>query len=431
MKYQRTLVHFALIIGLFLITGCSVVSAFSPTETPTQTPLPTSTSTPTVTPTATEIPFYLDATVWDYTLQVPILIYHQFVPDDMNTDATQMRFADFKEELQLFYDNGYSLIPLKGWLEGNFIVPVGRKPLIITLDDLWFGNQIYINEDGTPSLYSGIGILWQFSQEHPDFGFHAALFAINGDKFYPEKQVGDGFQAAENVDFYSKSWHIKLGNTIAWAIQNGIEVYSHTFQHPSEWKFSGVNLTNAEVLDQLKKNDFWLREFLTESGHEDLIPQLDNMIALPEGKWPESESGKKVLLDYTNPEGKPVLAVMEAYNMDAAQLTLSAYADGFDPFHIARITASKYMTQFIVESKDQVPTMMACRLGPMDEAQASNPEVISDAILSAINSQSCPEGVYNVGGSLFLARGGTVTLQKSADEKAALLEPTLTPTLNP
>jgi hypothetical protein len=107
------------------------------------------------------------------------------------------------------------LIPLKDWLEGDFIIPEGRKPLVITLDDLWFGNQIFIRDDGTPSPNSGIGVLWQFSQENPDFGFHAALFAINGDKYYPEREVGDVFYAADNVDFFSKSWHTKLGNTIA------------------------------------------------------------------------------------------------------------------------------------------------------------------------------------------------------------------------
>lgn len=426
MKFHRKMGNLLLLCALLLLTGCSVVSAFSPTETPTQTPLPTQTSTPTMTPTATDIPFYLDATVWDSNLKVPILIYHQFVPDDMNTTATKMRFADFKEELQMFYDNGFSLIPLKGWLEGNFNVPEGRKPLIITLDDLWFGNQIFISDDGIPSESSGIGILWKFSQDHPDFGFHAALFAINGDKYYPEKQVGDDFYAAENIDFYSKSWHIKLGNTIAWSLENGLEVYNHTFTHPRL-----PEISNAEILDQLSKNDYWLRQFLHEANRDDLIPQLDNMIALPEGKWPETESGIKVILDYKSPEDKPLLAVMEAYNMDAPQLTPSFYVDEFDPFHIARITASKYMTQFIIENKDQVPTMMSCRLGPLEEAQASDLEVIRTAIQAAISSQACPEGVYNVNGNLFLARGGEVTLQNSASESTTLVEPTLTPTITP
>ena len=32
--------------------------------------------------------------------------------------------------------------PLEDWLMGNFVVPEGRKPLIITIDDLWRADQI-------------------------------------------------------------------------------------------------------------------------------------------------------------------------------------------------------------------------------------------------------------------------------------------------
>lgn len=394
------------ILSLLFISGCSVVSAFSPTTTPSLTPQPTNTPLPVATPTATDIPFYVDALVWSPDLEIPILIYHQFVPDYMNTDATQMRLSEFREELQAFYDNGFSLIPLKDWLEGDFIIPEGRKPLVITLDDLWFGNQIFIRDDGTPSPNSGIGVLWQFSQENPDFGFHAALFAINGDKYYPEREVGDVFYAADNVDFFSKSWHTKLGNTIAWAMENGLEVYNHTFSHYWNWP----QRSNAEILDELKKNDYWLRQFLTESGNEQLIEQLDNVIALPEGKWPESESGKQVVLNYKNTEGDPLLAVVEAYNMDSAQLTPSRFSDGFDPYKIVRITASKYMVDFIIQNKDAVPTVQKCSIGPLDESQATNPEIIQAGILNAISSSSCPSGVYTVNGIQFIARDGVVTL---------------------
>jgi hypothetical protein len=369
----------------------------------------------------------LDAKVWDEQLQVPIVIYHEFVPNYMNTDATQMRLADFEEELQMFYDNGFSLVSLKGWLEGNMDVPEGRKPLILTIDDVWHGNHLYIQPDGNPSKYSGLGALWYFSQEHPDFGYHASVFAIYGDKYYPEKQIDQIFIAAENIGWDSSSWHIKLGNTIAWALEHNIEVYNHTFLHPYNWP----QLSTTEVQTQLAQNDYWLRQFLHEANRDDLIPQLDNMIALPEGKWPESDSGKNVVLNYKNTEDEPVIAVMEAYNIDAARFTDSAFSKSFDRFHIARITASRYMTQYIVENRELVPTMMVCKLGPLDEALASNIEVMQGAIQAAINSQSCPEGVYNVAGNVFLARGGLVTLIKTQMESTPIIELTVTPTATP
>ena len=200
---------------VLVITGCSVASAFSPTATPSLTPLPTETPTPTVTPTATEIPFYVDAKVYLENLQVPILIYHRFVGDDAleTSTSTKMRYSDFKAQLQSLYDNGYSLVSLQDWMDGTFDVPIGRKPLIITLDDLWFADQLFLEDDGTPSIYSGIGILWAFSQEHPDFGFSAAGFSNMGDKKTADKHVEDYFFISDG-----DVWMDRLGLTMAWPL---------------------------------------------------------------------------------------------------------------------------------------------------------------------------------------------------------------------
>jgi len=44
-------------------------------------PVPTVTSTPTYPATSTPEPYYLEATVWTSEPQVPILVYHRFLPD--------------------------------------------------------------------------------------------------------------------------------------------------------------------------------------------------------------------------------------------------------------------------------------------------------------------------------------------------------------
>ena len=144
-----------------------------------------------------------------------------------------MQLREFRNELQTLYDNNFSLVSLKSWVDGTFNVPPGKKPLIITMDDLWFANQLFIQPDGIPSELSGIGILWKFSQEHPDFGFHVAGFAIMGDKLYAYKQVEDEFFTGDNETWNSKTWKKELGATIAWAIDHGVEVYNHTLLHPN------------------------------------------------------------------------------------------------------------------------------------------------------------------------------------------------------
>lgn len=399
-----------LIVNLFLVqlAGCTYVQSFSPSPTPTATLPPTSTPTltptPTNTPTPTEPPFYVNATYFSGELQVPILIYHQFFPDAYGpTDATRMQLSEFQNELQTFYEEGFSLISLKSWIDGTFVVPAGRKPLVLTIDDGWYGDQLFIEDDGTPSVITGIGLLWKFSQEHPDFGFHVAVFAVMGDHYYSDKQVGDRFLISDGQDWYSSIWRKKLGNTIVWALEHGVEVYNHTLLHPNLGTIS-----NSEIQRQLWENDWVVRDLLDEVGRNDLVPQLDNAIALPEGKWPSTQSGMRVLLNYKNPEKKPVMAIMEAYNLDGAQLTPSFYSQNFNPLAIPRITASPYMTSYIVENKELVPTALECQLGPLQVEQAQDPDVLQGLIQAAVSSGACQEGVYHVEGLLFVAKNGIV-----------------------
>lgn len=399
---------FSLLASLF-ISGCSVVQSFMPTETPTITPTSTPTATPlppTPTPTPTEVPFYVDATVMAGDLQVPILIYHRFIPDYVGpTTSMKMQLSEFENELHALYDNGFSLVSLYDWINGTYTLPVGKRPLIITIDDVWYADSLFLNEDGTPSDLSGLGILYNFYQAHPDFGYHAAVFAINGDKYYAEKQIGDMFVVSDNATWTTPSWRIKLGNTIAWAVEHGIEVYNHTLNHPVL-----TDLPNAQIQEQLAKNDIVVREFLSEAGREDIIPQLKNIIALPEGKWPATQSGKNVILNYKDPEGKPVLAVMEAYNLDAAQFTPSYFTDGFNPYAIPRITASPYFVNFIIENKESIPAAQSCQLGPLKQEQAGDQAVLEQLIHDAIASSQCPDGVYHVSGLIFVARDGLVRI---------------------
>lgn len=396
------------IMAALLLSGCSVLAVFQPTAT--VTPLPTSTPTPlppTPTPTATKIPYYAEATVFSGDLQVPILIYHRFIPDfDGKTTSMKMQYSEFKNELQTLYDAGFSLISLKSWIDGTFIVPEGRKPLIITMDDAWFADQIYINEDGTPSEYSAIGIMWRFANEHPDFGFHAALFAIMGDKYYADVFLT---QQQRFIVSEGNAWKDKLGNTMVWALENGIEVGNHTFLHP---RLSEIK-KDADIYYQLSQNDIYTRTFLERVGRSDLYEKLDNIIALPEGKWPATQSGKDVVLNYIDPEGDPVIAVMEAYNMDAVQFTPSYFSKGFNPFAIPRITASPYFINYIVENKNLIPTASICELGPLDEELANDKATLSKAVEDAVEFGQCPQGVYHVNGFIFYIQDGNLTVHST------------------
>ncbi len=418
---------------ILALTGCSVANAIAPlpkvtvtataTDTPTTTPIPT----PTTTPTPTEIPFYLTATVWTGNLQAPLLLYHEFVPNDVEkSTATKTRLEDFGNQIQKLYDAGFSLVSLQSWLDGSFVVPEGRKPLVITLDDGLFANQLYINADGTPNTDSGLGVLWSFSQSHPDFGFSAAIFMIMGDKYYADVQAGDRFILGEG-----NAWMDKFGQTIAWGIDHGVMPYNHTYQHVE------LDITkNADIVDQLRQNDYALRNFLERVGRSDLVPRLGNMLALPFGIWPATQSGIQILQNYKDPEGRPMQAIFEAYNYAEATWTPSVFSPGYNRFNLPRDTASNAMVDLIVQNKDNFPAAQACQLGPLPESDQANTSVIQTAIENAISTDACPAGVYNVDGNVFVASADKVELFKTKSDPTAAtptttsspILPSITPT---
>lgn len=396
-----------LIAGIML-SGCGVPATPGPTSTPTTLP-PTNTAIPptqTITPSPTEVPFFVEATVWTGEPQVPILIYHRFVPDTEEIiPTTKISFSDFKQQLQQLYDNGFSLIPLTSWLDGTFVVPEGRRPLILTIDDFWSADQVFIDEDGNPSQYSGVGILWRFSKEHPDFGFSVSGFSNMGDKFFADTLLTSEQRFIRNSEDNSTIWRDKLSEAMVWSIENGVEPYNHTYIHVQLDKTSP-----QDIQYQLSDNDRVTRAFLTRVKREDLIPRLGNIIALPFGVWPATYSGVQVLKNYKNPEGLPVAAIMEAYNLGEAQLTPSVFSSNFDRFKIQRITSSDSMIQFIVDHKEEVPAAQVCKVGPIAEEKAADIDALKAGILASINTGVCPEGIYNINGVVFIAKDGSVNL---------------------
>jgi len=177
---------FIWLVAFSFFTACSpqateppvivTVAPASSTPEPSPTPIPA---------TATPEPVFLDATVWETEPRLPILLYHYFVPDSFTgIDPTQIRLGDFRQHLESIYQAGYTLVSIEDWLEGNMSAPAGRKPVAMTWDDVFVPNQLEFDASGNPSPDTGLGVLWQFSQEHPDFGFEVALFANFGDKTY-------------------------------------------------------------------------------------------------------------------------------------------------------------------------------------------------------------------------------------------------------
>jgi len=397
-----------LVLLLSLTLGaCNPVpsQAATPTETrllPTETPTPT--AAPTLTPTVTPVMVQVEATVWTEEPLVPILTLHKFktdgdTPSDFN--GMKLQLEDFRSALQGLYEAGFSLVSLDDWLAGKMVLPVGRRPLVLSMDDLFYTNQILLDENGNPEPDTGIGAIWELSQEHPDFGFHMALFIVLGDKYFPfDPQYGN------EPRYKGRDWETELAQTIAWCIEHDAMVYNHTFKHGY---LGGVPnpISIESFIGQLARNDDYLRQLLTRIGREDLIPQLGNIVALTGGIPPQSNDDWEELEAYQNPEGKPLQAVLGIYSAPADpsywQYLTRPYDPDFDPYDIMRIVANLPNMQYLAENSADFPAAQSCTLY-VEESQQDNDSFLSGQIQATIAAGNCPAGLYVLDGKLFDAR---------------------------
>ncbi len=371
---------------------------------PTRTPVSSPTHEPTVereipTPTAPHT-IVIEATVWDEAPRVPILSFHQFKndeesPSDFNGHKIQLE--DFRAALQALYDQGYSLVSMPAWLDGNLTLPEGRRPLVLTMDDLFYTNQILL-DNGVPNPETGIGVLWDFSKEHPDFGFHLMLFIVLGDKYFPFDP-----QYALAPIFAGRDWEDELAQTIAWCIEHDARVFNHTYLHG----YLGAALhpiSMDEFLNQLWNNDVRLRELLMRIDREDLISGLDNMVALTGGIPPQSDTDWVQLMRYANPEGVLLEAVFHVYPAKTGpaywQYLTGPYDPEYDPMLVPRIVANLPNIQYLVDHSSSFPSAGICHL-EVETDQINTNQHIEGQLSLAIKDGDCPAGLYVVNGHLF------------------------------
>ncbi len=415
----RGLFWLVVILSFFFLAACgsraegsflqtATPAADEPRQTATLQPSPIPTMTPTTKPTFTPtmVPStQVTATVWESDPYIVILTYHQFAADiAKQSTGLKVRFEDFEHQLNQIYDAGFSLVPLEDWLAGRMVVPEGRRPLILSLDDLYFNNQIRLNENGNPRGDTGLGILWHFYQEHPDFGYSAALFVNLGNKLYA------------NPD--DPGWEMELARTIAWGMDHDLMPYNHFYTHPRlDWSDGTTILWEAEM------NDLYLRDLLRMAGREDLIPRLGNILALTYGVWPK-RGDVDTMLSYVNPEGEPVQAVMEIDLISLEKYLFPPYAPDFNRYHLPRHVASPSAVDFLVANAEKFPRAHVCDLGLVPDAVLAQAETLAGFVAEEASLRGCSDGVYVVEGLqegeifLFRVEGGGAEILELAPQPA-------------
>ena len=122
--------------------------------------------------------------------------------------------ADFWNDLQTLYDQGYRLISMRDLVNNNITTPAGYTPVVLSFDDgLPSAFSLIELEDGTltPAPGTAVYIINAFYEKNPDFG-RTAIFFVNG---RPQPFNGAG----------------TLDQRLAYLIENGFEIGNHSYTH--------------------------------------------------------------------------------------------------------------------------------------------------------------------------------------------------------
>lgn len=260
--------------------------------------------------------------------RVPIIMYHNI--QDYEAEWVRSR-ANFRKDLERFYNLGYSLVLLSDYLDGNIAVPAGRSPLVLTFDDGTRGQFRMIEGDGglIPDPECAVGILLEFSRTHPEFGHAATFFVNSGNPFGDRSQVEAKFK---------------------FLLENGMEIGNHTRSHK--------NLAYASPEEVAEEIGSLVNEVRAMCGYDTVS------LALPYGGYPKSTenlmSGTWNGQEYEN---KGILLV-------GAEPAPSPFSKTFNPLAIPRIRGSqeeldKWMgelerypdTRFVSDGRSDVVTI--------------------------------------------------------------------------
>ena len=229
--------------------------------------------------------------------KIPVLEYHNFGDEEQRWTRT---YDNFYNDLLWLYNNDYRPVTVAQYLNMEFPIEAGKKPVVITFDDASVHQFSYL-EDGTIDPKSAIGVMNRFSEEHPDFGTAGTFFVLP----------------------YSFGQADTVSAKLNYLVRTGREIGNHTFDHESLDK-----LGSTDIQKELAQQEAYVQEQLDQ-------PYSITALAYPSGLYPEGP-----LFDYI----KHGEYDGHAYTINAAFLVGAAPAlmpdnPDFDPYKLPRIQA--------------------------------------------------------------------------------------------
>lgn len=170
--------------------------------------------------------------------KVPIMMYHgiknlknsetSYIGGNVDKDGYTRTAESFRSDLEFYYQEGYRMIKLSDYINGNISTPYGKSPIVLTFDDGNANNILVKGLDNNGNIIidenSAVGILEEYKKKYPDYNV-TAIFFITGALF--------------NQPEYNEK-------ILSWLIDNGYEVGNHTKGHNNFTKIDTA--TTEEVV---------------------------------------------------------------------------------------------------------------------------------------------------------------------------------------
>lgn len=197
---------------------------------------------------------------------IPVLEYH-VITTSPEEEAQFVRTADnMRADLEWLYEHNFYIVPLRDVVRNTISVPAGKHPVALTFDDGSSTQFSFIeNESGelVPDPNTAIGILEQFSADHPDFGRggHFAIL-INNALAWPDES---------QMPYFDQK--------IQWMVEHGYEIGNHTMHHTNL-----TDISNSEFKMTVAEPMIWTDEIVGDRPEN-----VSRILTLPYGTMPDAK----------------------------------------------------------------------------------------------------------------------------------------------
>lgn len=220
--------------------------------------------------------------------RIPVLEYHLIGARESRWSRHWQRFA---RDLELLHARGYRPITVRQLVSGDFSLPAGLSPVVITFDDASPGQFRYLEENGVLIVdpRSAVGIWDAFAARHPEWKgggtFCVLTAASEGHALFGER----GIQGQRS------EWRQRK---VRYLVDQGHEICNHTLYHVNLARASAA-LAQEQIARAQMAIDSAVPGYRTTSFALPLGEWPSDRSILRAGRWTDPRSGRELRYEFT------------------------------------------------------------------------------------------------------------------------------------